>query len=343
MKKLLGIMVMTFALIMAGCGGSSHTKPSENSTKPEGGSKKITFKIGNSQADTHPWNAAIDELNKRVIQYSNGQLEIVNYPNATLGNENDMLESVRQGSLDMCIADPTVGTTFCKELEVFSLPFLFRDKDHWTKVMDGPIGAEYKKIIDEKGKGIKILAFWGGSTRNVLSTKKIVTNVEALQGFKLRLAPSELKFKIWEAIGALPVNIAFGETYSAMSSGLCDGMENEMPSILAAKFYEPAPNFTMTAHEITTRPLFINKKSYEGLSEENKKALDKAVAESTMIARVKEAEAAKSAEKIMIERFGVKEYQIDKKPIMDRVRNVYEDYGKQSGMTDFISKVVKVQ
>lgn len=337
MKRLICVL-LTGTMVLTACGSGS-AGGGKSGGKTEAG-QKVTLKIGNSQADTHPWNVAINEMIAKADEYSGGQLEIVNYPNATLGAENDMLESVREGSLDMCVVDPTVGTTFCKQLELFSLPFIFRDKDHWTKVLDGEIGDEYKAMIDEKGKGIKILDFWGGSERNILAVKKPVTSIDDLQGFKLRLAPSDLKFKVWEAVGALPVAIAFGETYSALASGLCDGMENEMPSILSSKFYEPAPYFTMTGHEITVRPLFVNKDKYDSLSPELKEALDKAIADATKMAREKEAEAAAAAEKEMVEKYDVKETEIDKAPIMERTKPIFDEFGKENGLSDIIEEIV---
>ena len=174
MKKLVCVG-MAVALFITGCGGSNSGSNSKTEgaladtnvsqgaeEKPASASaEKITLKIGNSQADTHPWNVAIEVLAEKAQEYSGGQLEIVNYPNATLGAEDAMLESVREGSLDMCVVDPTVGTTFCKELELFSLPFLFKDYDHWKQVLDGEIGETYKERIAENSGGILILDYCG--------------------------------------------------------------------------------------------------------------------------------------------------------------------------------------
>ena len=315
MKKLTAfimsaVMILTFAACSGAAPASSAPQqgntaaPASSSQQSESTGAKITLKIGNNQPDTHPWNQGIADLTKLAAEYSGGRIEIINYPNATLGTEPDMLESVREGSLDMVISDPTVGTTFCKELELFSLPFLFRDYDHWQKALDGEPGQKYADLIEEKSGGLKILGYWGGSTRNVIAVKGPVKSVDDLQGFKLRLAPSDLKFKVWEAVGTLPVTIAFGETYSAMASGLCDGMENEMPSILSAKFYEPAPYFTLTGHEITVRPLFVNAEKYNAMEPEMQQALAKAVAEATALARQYEKEAGEAAQKQMVEEFG---------------------------------------
>lgn len=342
MRKHLGIVwiAVIAALGLTACSGNGGTssQASQAAGQTQQGAEtaaaeKVTLKIGNSQTDSHPWNEAIGVLAEKASEYSGGSLEIVNYPNSTLGAEQDMLESVREGSLDMCIVDPTVGSTFCQQLELFSLPFIFRDYDHWLAVLDGEIGEEYKAVIEEKGNGIMILDFWGGSSRNLLAVKGPVESIDDLQGFKLRLAPSELKFKVWEAIGTLPVNIAFGETYSALASGLCDGMENEMPSILTSKFYEPAPYFTMTEHEITVRPLFISKETWQSLSTEQQEALQKAVDEATDLARQGELEFGQDAEKTMVEQYGIVETEIDKTPIMERTKPIYEEFGEATGLS----------
>lgn len=304
--------------------------------------KVIELRVGNNQPDDHPWNVAIRELAALVADYSGGRLRILNYPNASLGNEPELLESVKEGTLDMTICDPTVGTTFCKELELFSLPFIFRDYEHWQKVFDGEIGQEYANLIEEK-TGIKILGYWGGSTRNVIATKKQVKSIDDLQGFKLRLAPSALKFKVWEAVGTLPVAVAFGETYSALASGLVDGMENEMPSILASKFYEPAPYFTLTQHEITVRPMFMNAKKFNSLEPELQQALIRAMNEVTPKARALEKEFGERAEKEMVEKYGIKIVNIDKAPIIERTKPIFDEFGKATGTTKIIDAIVNLK
>lgn len=345
------ITLVMICVMVVGCGNSkgesektdsanksSETAKSSKTEKVE----KIVLKIGNAQKETHPWNGAINEMTKLASEYSDGRLVIENYPNATLGTESEMLESVKNGTLDMVVTDPTVGTTFCKELELFSLPFIFSNVEHRDKVLNGEIGKEYADLIEEKS-GIKILGYWGGVERNVISTKKPVESIDDLQGFKLRLAPSELKFKVWEAVGALPVTIAFGETYSALQSGVCDGMENEMPSILSAKFYEPAPNFTMTGHEITVRPLFMNSEKFNSLDKELQEALIKSAEEATKFAVNLEREAADKAKNEMVEKYGIQIYEINKTPIMERTADIFKEFGNATGTTDIINEIAAVK
>ena len=324
MKKLL-TLTLTVVLVCMACAGAL--------------AAEVTLMIANNQADSHPWNVATEDLIRLAAEYSDGRIEIINYPNATLGTEPELFESVKNGTLDMCIADPSVGNPYASQLEIFSLPFLFRDYDHWQSVLDGDIGRDFSDLILEKTGTVKIMADGGGSTRNVLAVKEPVKSIEDLQGFKLRLAASELKFKVWEAVGCLPVTIAFGETYSALASGLCDGMENEFPSILSAKFYEPAPYITLTQHEITVRPLFMNIDSFNALAPDLQEALLKAIDEATTLARRYEKEQGEVARDQMVNEFGATLTEIDKAPIAAATAGVFEEFGKANDLEEIISRI----
>ena len=300
--------------------------------------QRVTLRIGNNQPDAQAWNVAIVQLKTALDKHSGGRIQLANYPNSTLGAEPDMLESVRQGSLDMVVCDPTVGTTFSKELELFALPFLFTGYDHWQRALDGAPGQKYAKLIEDV-TGIKILGYWGGSERNVIAVKAPVKSIADLKGFKLRLAPSALKTEVWKAVGTLPVTIAFGETYSALAAGLCDGMENEMPTLLANKIYEPAKYLTLTGHEITVRPVFINAKRFSGLDKDLQEAVLKAMSEITPVARKLEKDSGITAQKDMVEKYGVQIFEIDKKPIVDATKNVFESFGRTTGLTELIREI----
>lgn len=340
MKKSIAIIMSAImAVSLTACGspsGAAADGGTPETAQTQG--ETVTLKIGNAMAAEHPWNVATEQLAEKVKGYSDGRLLIENYPDATLGAEAELLEQVKTGTLDLCIIDPSVGTTYSKKLQLFALPFLFRDKAHWAAALDGEAGKRYADIIEEE-TGIKMVAYWGGSTRNVLSVKEPVTDIARLKGFKLRLAASELKFKVWEAVGCLPVEVAFGETYSALSSGLCDGMENEMPSILSAKFYEVAPYLTKTEHEITVRPVFMNADAFNSLEPELQEAFMKALEETTILARQLEEEYGKEAEESMVNELGLKETEIDKGPIIEAVTPVFEAFGEDTGLTEIIGAI----
>lgn len=138
-KTIVCLMIVALSMCIAFANGSNEAT---------GG--KVVIKIGNTVTQDHAWNVAIDKMAELAKEYSNGRIEIQCYPNNTLGNESDMIESLRNGTLQMQVADPSAGSSFCKQFDLFVLPFLWRDKDHWTKVLDGPIGKEYSELIEKR-------------------------------------------------------------------------------------------------------------------------------------------------------------------------------------------------
>lgn len=346
MKKLLTlVLAATMVMSLSACGGSSETtttttesttESTTTTTESTTSGETVTLKIGNAQASTHPWNVAIEQLIEKAAEYSDGRLVIENYSDATLGNEAELIEQVKEGTLDMCVIDPTVGSTYTTKLDLFALPFLFTDYDHWERALDGAAGQEYADIIEAE-TGIRMLAYWGGSTRNVISVGDAVESIDDLNGYKLRLVASELKFNVWSAVGCIPTEVAFSETYAALANKMCDGMENEDPSILSAKFYEVAPNLTETQHEITVRPLMINAEIFDGLDADLQEALSKAIDEITPIARELEAQAGQEARDTMVNDYGMTVTTIDKAPIVAAVTPVFQDFGVANGLEDLIA------
>lgn len=291
--------------------------------------------------EDHPWNKGLVFLAKRVSDDSNGRLKIDIFNGGMLGSEAQTLQFVKDGSLDLVVADPSAGSPFSKELDFFALPFLFRDYAHWAAALDGAPGQSYAQLIEAK-TGIKILGYWGGSSRNVLSTKRPVNSIADMKGFRLRLVSSPLKVNVWKAVGAAPTPIAFMETYLAMKSGVVDGMENESASVRDMKFYEPAPYIARTEHEFTVRPLFMSKKSFDKLPPELQQILLKAAKDATVYERKVEEDANKAADTEMAEKLNVKFNAIDKEPFKKATLPIITDFAASMGLSDLLTTIEQV-
>jgi tripartite ATP-independent transporter DctP family solute receptor len=288
--------------------------------------------------DDHPWNKGLLYFAKRVDEDSKGRIKIDIFNGGILGSEAQTLQFVKDGSLDLVISDPSAGAPFAKELDFFALPFLFRDYAHWQAALDGEPGKTYAQLIEAK-TGLKIIGYWGGSSRNVLSTKKPVNSIEDLKGFRLRLISSPLKVNAWKAVGTVPTPIAFMETYLAMKSGVVDGMENESVAVREMKFYEPAPFIARTEHEFTVRPLFISKKTFDKLPPDLQQIVVKAALDATVIERKAELEANVAAEAEMRDKLGVKFNTIDKEPFKAATKPVIAEFAQKMELTDLLGSI----
>jgi TRAP-type transport system periplasmic protein len=304
--------------------------------------EKFTFRAAHYFKEEHPWNKGLVFFAKKVNDDSGGRITVEIFNGGILGSEAQTMQFVKDGSLDMVISDPSAGSPFAKELDFFALPFLFRDYAHWQKTMDGEPGKKYAKLIEDK-TGLKILGYWGGSTRNVLSTKKPVMSIADLQGFRMRLISSPLKVNAWKAVGTVPTPIAFMETYLAMKSGVVDGMENESVAVKEMKFYEPAPYIARTEHEFTVRPLFMSKKSFDKLPPDLQQVVLNAAREATVMERKLELEANVAADKDMADKLGVKFNTIDKEPFKTATKPVIAEFATSMGLTDLLANINDVK
>ncbi len=299
---------------------------------------KVTLRAAHYFTGDHAWNKGLMKFAELVSQKTDGRVTVQIFENGVLGGEADYMMNLKQGTLDFAVADPTAGSVIAKELDFFALPFIWQNYDHWLTALDGEPGAEYARIIEEKAD-IKILAYWGGSTRNLLACKKPVRSIADIKGFKLRVIASPIKMNAWAALGAIPTPIAYLETYSALQAGVVDGMENESPAVLQMRFYEPAPHITRTEHDITVRPLMVSAKVFNKLDAEAQKAIIEAAREATPVARTAELEQVKIADTEMEQKFGVKFYTIDKAPLRAATAPVLKEFAEKMGLTSLLESI----
>lgn len=304
--------------------------------------EQFTLKAAHYFTADHPWNKGLEYFSKEVSEKSNGRIKIKIFSGGVLGSEPDMLQAAREGVLDFVVSDPSAASTFAREMDFFVLPFLFRDYEHWRKSLDGDVGMEYAQIVEEKA-GLKILSYWGGSTRNLLSRTKPVRNIEDLRGFKLRLIASPIKMEVWKAVGAIPTPIPYLETYSALQAGVVDGMENESVAVLQMRFYEPAPFITRTEHEFTVRPLFMSLQCYNSLSEDLREVVVTAGKRAALYEQEVENKATIEAETTMMEKYNVKFFDIDKKPFMQLTAPVLEKFADDMNLLSLLNKTKEAQ
>ena len=293
--------------------------------------------------EDHPWNKGLVFFAKRVDEESKGRIKIDIFNGGILGSEAQTLQFVKDGSLDFVISDPSAGAPFAKELDFFALPFLFRDYAHWQAALDGEPGKAYAQLIESK-TGLKIIGYWGGSTRNVLSTKKPVNSIDDLKGFRLRLISSPLKVNAWKAVGTVPTPIAFMETYLAMKSGVVDGMENESVAVLrdevlrAGAVHRPhraRVHGAAAVHvEEDVRQAAARSAAGRGQGRRRKRPCYE---------RKVEVEANEAAEAEMQSKLDVKFNAIDKEPFKAATKPVIAEFAKSMELTDLLSSIDAVK
>jgi TRAP-type C4-dicarboxylate transport system substrate-binding protein len=199
-----------------------------------------------------------------VKKYYGKPINFVLHKNSELGLEKDYFAYMNQGTaVDYAIVSPAHMSTFSKAAPFIDAPFLFRDLDHWNKVLDQDVLKPVADELNQKAE-VMLIGYAGGGTRNIFVNKP-VRNMAELKALKVRVQGAPIWSRTFTAAGMAPTVIAYNEVYNAIQNGVIAAGENEAAGVEQMKFYEVAPHLSMTQHAITIRPLCFSTKTFKKL------------------------------------------------------------------------------
>ena len=243
----------------------------------------VKLSLGHGAALDNPRHIASLKFAEIVKAKTNGQVEVTVSPSGQLGNDPAQITAVRSGALDITANSQGAFANVVPEYAAFGMPFLFADLPSAWKLMDGPVGKELADKTAEKG--MVVLGYWDNGIRHMSNSKRPLNTPEDMKGLKMRTPPDAVTTDIMQAVGAQAQQIAFTELYVALQQGVVDGQENPLMNIWSAKLYEVNKYISLTGHKYEMTPFVMNKKSFESLSEANKKAVIEAALEATKLQR----------------------------------------------------------
>jgi tripartite ATP-independent transporter DctP family solute receptor len=292
--------------------------------------QKLVLKATDVHPLGYPTVEAVLAMGKQLETATGGRLSVQMYPSMQLGGEKEMIEQAQVGAL--AIARISVGPMgpLVPELNVFNLPFMFRDDAHMEKVIDGPIGDELlKKLSDHPTAGLIGLCWMNAGTRHVYNSKKPVKSIDDLKGLKIRMMGNPVFVDTMNALGGNGVPMGFDQLVNAMQTGVVDGAENNYPSYATGQHFRYAKYYSLTGHLMIPEILVFSKRTWSTLSKEDQ-ALIMKLAKQTQQDERKLWYAMEEKSVKQIQEAGVEITKIDdKKPFQEAVKPVWEKYGKQ--------------
>ena len=280
-------------------------------------------------ADVHPLGyptvEAIQRMGKKLDAATSGRLTLQMYQQMQLGGEKEMIEQAQVGALQ--IARVSVGALgpVVDELNVFNLPFVFRDEAHMRKVIDGPIGNALLEKVTNSPARLVALGWMDAGTRNVYSNKP-VTKPADLKGMKVRMMGNPIFVETMNAMGGNGVAMGFNELYSAMQTGVVDGAENNEPTVLAQNHYQVAKVYSLTGHLIIPEMFVFSKASWDKLGKDDQALLRKFSREAQLEQRqLWDEKTAKATEELKAK--GVQFVPADKQAFFKATQPVRDKYG----------------
>ena len=239
------------------------------------GAQTITLHGASQFSDEHAFTKAMVRFEELVKKYYGKPVNFVLHKNSELGLEKDYFAYMNQGkAVDYAIVSPAHMSTFSRAAPFIDAPFLFRDLDHWNKVLDQDVLKPIADEIDQKAE-VMLIGYAGGGTRNIFVNKP-VRNMAELKALKVRVQGAPIWSRTFTAAGMAPTVIAYNEVYNAIQNGVIAAGENEAAGVEQMKFFEVAPHLSMTQHAITIRPLCFSGKTFKSLPPDLQGAVIKA-------------------------------------------------------------------
>jgi tripartite ATP-independent transporter DctP family solute receptor len=237
---------------------------------PAGANAQRVFSFAYDQPHTTAYGIAGDMFNAKLKELSGGKMSINQFPNAQLGQEPVMLQKVRTGDIDFIITSTANASSVAPQSGVFSLHYLFRDKDHLTKALSDPgVSNAFRAMIKDSVQGAQVLGLLTMGLRNMYS-KKEINSVADVKGQKVRVQATKTEDTHFPAYGAQTVHMPFGEVYTSLQTGVVNVAENGVNVYMANKHYEVAPILSMTEHEANNNCIWVSDKVWNSLSDQEK-------------------------------------------------------------------------
>ena len=235
-----------------------------------GAAAQTTMRISIATAKDSHQGVAIDTFAQEVEKRTNGRYKIQTFYNGSLGGEREYIEAVQLGTQELAFSSSGPVPNFVPETKILDVPFLFRDKAHARKVLDGEIGQDLLKKFESKG--FKALAWGENGVRHMTNSKRPVVAPDDLKGLKMRTMENPVHIAAYKGLGIVTTPMAFPEVFTALQQGTVDGQENPLSVIMAAKFDQVQKHLSLTGHVYSPAILLMNKGAFDKLSAADKQA-----------------------------------------------------------------------
>lgn len=238
-------------------------------------------------ADNHPADyptaQSVRFMGDQIEAMSEGKIKVKQYPSAQLGQEKDTILATMFGAIDINRINAAPLGNIATELQVLSLPYLFRDKDHMYQVLEGEIGEQLLSYLTPHN--LVGLAFLDSGARSFY-TKKPINTLSDMKGLKIRVQNTDMFVTMMDLLGANATPMSFGQVYESLLTGVIDGAENNWPSYVSTRHFEAAKYYTLDQHSMVPEIILMSKETWDNLTDDQQKLIKDAARLATQHMRV---------------------------------------------------------
>ena len=307
MRKIFAVlMAMVMTLSLAACGSKEEAPAAKEETKTEApaakeeapAAEKVTLKLASFEAVDQSVPASFEAMCAAIKEATDGRIEITHYPAGQLGSVQELQEALRLGTVDMAQVDPSMFGNLQPEWGILSLPMLVRDFDHFQAVVNSDLITKDLTELTVQQTGVRMLGAYYKGFR-VFDTNAPITTFAEREGFKIRSAEADLYIQTFSRLGMSPTPMAWSEAYTAMQTGVVDGLDTVPDSIMSLEIYNLGKYITRANHMVSFNQIAVNEKVWQKLSAEDQALIQQYIDEYT----AKQQEEMYAAENAYYEKF----------------------------------------
>lgn len=303
-------------------------------------SADYVLKLAHNGPEQHPFQDGALAFKAALEESSNGAVEVQIFPGEQLGTEEETSQMIKQGTLACAIESAGGGLApFVPEADLFNLPFVFNDIDHFYRVVDGPIGESVGSKVEDS-LDAELLGWWFSGVRNAWNGERPIMTPSDMEGLKIRVMGSPVLIDTFNALGAQATPMSFGEVYTSLQQGVIDGAETDHVDLLVENFFEVTKYVSLTGHMYLAAAFVCGNKAFSELPEDIQGQVRAAAAKAT--------EAERDAMKKMtddalaqLKEKGIEFNEVDLDAFREKVQSVYSANADRVGGMEMIEEVTK--
>lgn len=288
-----------------------------------GHAQALDIKLGHVLAPTHNWHVAAEGFAEDVREATDERVNFQVFPSGQLGNEKTVVEGMQIGSVPAGVIGCGSFQSLDAKFGIVELPYSWADREDAYTAYDGELGDALEALAEQHN--MKILAWWENGFRHVTNNRGPIESPDDLAGLKIRVTPDKMRLDTFEALGASPAPLSFGELYSALQQGVFDAQENPLSIIHSSSLYEVQDYASLTGHVWAPACLTVSSSTWNRLSEDDQAK----VQELANTWRDKQREMTQEDDRNMIEKLkaeGMQINEVDTEPFNTKVQSVWAEY-----------------
>lgn len=299
------------------------------------------LKLSTQVAAPHPFVDMAEHFAEEVEKRTNGELTVKVFTGAALGKDPAVINEMRIGTVDFIISSTNNAAKLVPQFQIFSLYYMFPDYDAFNSATaaDSPVFEKLQSMMEEKGTGLRLLALGGSGTRNLSNAVKPVNGIEDVEGFKMRVPPSPVVAESWKAFGTLPVTVAWPELYAAIQTGVAEALESTVSGYTGSKLYEVAPLLARTRHSINANYFAMSQRSYDKLTDAQKKIVDEVAQEASRLGTEKGIEYEDRFIQELQDEHGVTVTEPDVSGFVEAIQPLHDSFAAEMDATELLELI----